>query len=191
MEKLKYYLPSVIFNLAEVLVIFLAGKMIGLKLEIMLVIFGIFVTIRISLGGAMHYKSPYKCAIWSLLIFLSLFVLTNVGLIVSLIMSIFCAYILTTKGNINDGLMWKGRETKYRDIEEYIKYNSMSTKLIEYEEKLKNQDNLTYLIYKYRFRDKMTFSQISERLDLENPRIVEKLEQIAFSFRIFFGIKLI
>lgn len=188
MEKLKYYLPSIIFNLAEVLVIFLAGKMIGLKLEIMLVIFGIFVTIRISLGGAMHYKSPYKCAIWSLLIFLSLFVLTNVGLIVSLIMSIFCAYILTTKGNINDGLMWKGRETKYRDIEEYIKYNSMSTKLIEYEEKLKNQDNLTYLIYKYRFKDKMTFSQISERLDLENPRIAEKLEKIVFSFRIFFGI---
>lgn len=188
MEKIKCYLPSIIFNVAEVLVIFLAGKLLGLKLEIMLVIFGLFVTIRISLGGAMHYKSPYKCAIWSLLIFLSLFVLTNVGFGVSIIMSIFCAFILTTKGDIRDGLEWKGRNTKYNDIEEYIKYNSMSTKLIEYEEKLKDKDNLTYLIYKYRFKDKMTFSQISERLDLENPRIVEKLEQIAFSFRIFFGI---
>lgn len=188
MEKIKYYLPSIIFNVAEVSVIFLAGKLLGLKLEIMLVIFGLFVTIRISLGGAMHYKSPYKCAVWSLLIFLSLFVLTNVGLVVSIIMAIFCAFILTTKGNINDGLMWKGKETKYADIEEYIKYNSMQTKLIEYENKLKDKDNLTYLIYKYRFKDKMTFSQISERLDLENPRIVEKLEQIAFSFRIFFGI---
>jgi hypothetical protein len=64
----------------------------------------------------------------------------------------------------------------------------METKLIEYENKLKDKDNLTYLIYKYRFKDKMTFAEISERLDLENPRIVEKLEQIAFSFRIFFGI---
>ena len=179
MEKLKYYLPSIIFNIAEILVIFLAGKLLGLKLEIMLIIFGTFVTIRISIGGALHYKSPYKCAIWSLLVFLSLFVLTDVGIIVSLIMTIFCAYILTTKGNIQDGLMWKGRETKYSDIEEYIKYNSMETKLIEYEEKLKSRDNLTYLIYKYRFKDKMTFSQISEPLDLENPRIVEKLEQIA------------
>lgn len=188
MKKIVYYIPSIIFNIAEISIIFLAGKMIGLSLEVMLVIFGLFVTIRISLGGAMHYKSPYKCAVWSLLVFLSLFVLTNVGWLVSIIMSVFCAIILTTKGDINDGLMWKGKNTKYNDIEEYIKYNSMETKLIEFEEKLKNQDNLTFLIYKYRFRDKMTFSQISERLDLENPRIVEKLEQIAFSFRIYFGI---
>lgn len=188
MEKLKYYLPSIIFNIAEVLVIFLAGKLLGLRLEIMLLIFGMFVTVRISIGGALHYKSPYKCAIWSLLIFLSLFVLAHVNLLTSLIMAIFCAYVLTTNGNIQDGLMWKGKETKYADIDEYIKYNSMETKLIEYEEKLKKQDNLTYLIYKYRFKDKMTFSQMSERLDLENPRIAEKLEQIAFSFRIYFGI---
>lgn len=188
MDKIKLYLPSIIFNLAEVSIIFLAGKMMRLKLEIILLIFVTFVMIRISLGGAMHYKSPYKCAVWSLLIFLSLFVLTNVGLGVSIIMAIFCAFILTTKGDITDGFQWKGKDTKYADIEEYIKYNSMQTKLIEYEEKLKNQDNLTYLIYKYRFKDKMTFAQISERLELENPRIVEKLNQIAFSFRIFFGI---
>ena len=188
MEKLKYYLPSIIFNLAEVSVIILAGKLLGLKLEIMLIILSLFCIIRISLGGAMHYKSPYKCAVWSLLVFLSLFVLTNVGWLVSVIMAIFCAFVLTTKGDIKDGLMWKGKETKYADIEEYIKYNSMETKLIEYENKLKDKDNLTYLIYKYRFKDKMTFAEISERLDLENPRIVEKLEQIAFSFRIFFGI---
>lgn len=188
MEKIKYYLPSIIFNLAEISIIFLAGKMMGIKLGIMLLIFTIFVMIRISIGGAMHYKSPYKCAIWSLLVFLSLFVLTNVGFGVSIIMAIFCAFILTTRGDINDAFMWKGKDTKYADIEEYIKYNSMETKLIEYEEKLKNQDNLTFLIYKYRFKDKMTFSQISERLELENPRIVEKLNEIAFSFRIFFGI---
>lgn len=188
MKKIKYYLPSIIFNTAEVLVIFLAGKLLGLKIEVMLVIFGLFVTVRISLGGAMHYKSPYKCAVWSLLIFLSLFVLTNVGFGVSIIMAIFCAFVLTTKGDLRDGLQWKGKNTKYNDIEEYIKYNSMETKLIEYEEKLRNQDNLTYLIYKYRFKDKLTFAEMSERLDLENPRIVEKLEQIAFSFRIFFGI---
>ena len=34
----------------------------------------------------------------------------------------------------------------------------------------------------------MTFAEIGERLDLENPRIVEKLDQIAFSFRIYFSI---
>jgi len=188
MKKIMFNLPSIIFNLAEVGVIILAGKLLQLKLEVMLIIMSTFVMIRISIGGAMHYKSPYKCAIWSLLVFLSLFVLTNVGFGVSIIMAIFCAFILTTRGDINDTFMWKGKDTKYADIEEYIKYNSMETKLIEYEEKLKNQDNLTFLIYKYRFKDKMTFSQISERLELENPRIVEKLNEIAFSFRIYFGI---
>ena len=188
MKKIMFKLPSIIFNLAEVGVILLAGKLLQLKLEVMLMIMCIFVMIRITIGGAMHYKSPYKCAIWSLLVFLSLFVLTNVGLGVSIIMAIFCAFVLTTKGNIDDAFMWKGKATKYSDIEEFIKYNSMETKLIEYENKLKEKDNLTYLIYKYRFKDKMTFAEISERLDLENPRIVEKLEQIAFSFRIFFGI---
>lgn len=188
MENFKKYIPSIIFNVAEVLVVILAGKLLGLKLEIILLLIGIFMMIRISLGKAMHYKSPYKCAIWSLLMFLSLFVLTDVGLWTSLIMSAFCAFILTTKGNINDGFMWKGTTTKYNDIEEYIKYNSMNSKLIEYEEKLKLQDNVNFLVYKYRFKDKMTFSQINERLDMENPRIVEKLEQIAFSFRIYFGI---
>ena len=188
MEKIKDYLPSIIFNLAETLVILLTGKLLGLSLKEMLLIMMVFVMIRITIGTALHHKSPYKCAIWSILVFLSLFVLANVGLPISILMSIFCAIILTGKGNINDAFMWKGKETKYSDIEEYIKYNSMETKLIEYEDKLKSKDNLTYLIYKYRFKDKMTFSQISERLDLENPRIVEKLEQIAFSFRIFFGI---
>lgn len=57
MDKLKYYLPSIIFNLAEVLVIFLAGKMMGLRLEIMLIILVIFAMIRISIGGAMHIKA--------------------------------------------------------------------------------------------------------------------------------------
>ena len=188
MEKLKDRLPSIIFNGAEISTIILAGKLLGLMLEEMLLILIVFIMIRMSVGKAMHYKSPYKCAIWSLLVFLSLFVLTDVGLGVSIIMSIFCAFVLTTKGDINDAFMWKGKETKYNDIDEYVKYNAMETKLIEYEEKLKSRDNLTYLIYKYRFKDKMTFQQMSERLDMDNPRIAEKLEKIAFSFRIFFGI---
>jgi hypothetical protein len=70
MKKFKYYLPSIIFNIAEVGVIILTGILLQLKIEIMLLILSIFCMIRISIGGALHYKSPYKCAIWSLLVFL-------------------------------------------------------------------------------------------------------------------------
>jgi hypothetical protein len=188
MKKLKNYIPSIIFNFAEISVIFLVGRLLKLKLEEMLVIFLVFVMIRISLGGAMHYKSPYKCAIWSLLVFLSLFSLAKAGWIISIIMTVFCAFILTTKGNINDGLMWKGKRSNYADIEEFIKYNEMEDKLIDFEKKLKDKDDLLFLLYKYRFKENYTFAEISERTGLENPRIAEKLEQIALSIRLYCGI---
>lgn len=84
--------------------------------------------------------------------------------------------------------MWKGKDSKYKDIEEYIKYNSMSNELIEFEKKLKEQDNLLFLIYKYKFKEGMTFTEMSEKLSLDNPRIVEKLDKIALSIRIYCGI---
>lgn len=64
----------------------------------------------------------------------------------------------------------------------------MDDKLLEFERKLKEQDNLLFLLYKYRFKENLTFAEISEKLDLENPRIVEKLNTIAFSIRIYCGI---
>lgn len=56
--------------------------------------------------------------------------------------------------------------------------------MLKFEEALKNQDNLSYMIYKYRFKDKMTFEEISNRLDIDNPRISEIQDSIAFAFRI-------
>jgi ABC-type uncharacterized transport system substrate-binding protein len=115
-------------------------------------------------------------------------VLFKVDLYVSILITIFDAYLLTGRANVEDMFMWKGKSSKHQDVFDYIKHNSLDNSIIEFERKLKEQDNLAYLIYKYRFKDKMTFAQMSERLDLENPRIAEKLEQIAFSFRIYFGI---
>jgi hypothetical protein len=121
---------------------------------------------------------------------LSLFVILKVDLILSILFAIFSAFIMTGKGNINDMYLWKGKnESKYNDIEEYVKYNSVNSNLLEFEENLKKRDNLLFLIYKYRFRDNLSFSQISNKLDgMENVRIVEKLDQIALAIRIHCGI---
>ena len=188
MEKLKLYLPSIVFNLAEISIIFLIGRLLKFNFTSMLVIFLLFVTIRITLGGAMHYKSPYKCAVWSLLVFLSLFSLANAGWIISIIMTAFCAFILTTKGDWRDGLQWKGKKSNYSDIDEYIKFNEFENRLIEFERKLKDQDNLLFLLYKYRFKDNNTFAEIKEKTGLENVRIAEKIDKIALSLRIYCGI---
>lgn len=120
--------------------------------------------------------------------FLMLFQVAKAGIVVSLIMTVFCAYVMTTRADSSDIFQWKGKSTKYDDVDNFIKYNSMNDELIEFENKLRKKDNLSYLIYKYRFIDHLTFSEMSERLDLDNPRIAEKIDNIAFAIRLHCGI---
>ena len=88
--------------------------------------------------------------------------------------------------NKNDMYLWKpNNESKYSDIEEYIKYHEYDDELIEFEDKVKKRDSKLYLIYKYRFKDHKTFSEISELLDIPTNRITEELDKVAFSLRIY------
>lgn len=187
MKKVLYYLPSIIFNLAESLVIILIGFWLNLNTKEILMILLLFSITRMRLGGAMHYKNWYKCLIWSTLVFLSLFIVAHTGIILSIIMTVFCAYILTGKGNINDTFMWN-KVSKYTDIEEFVKYHSYDDKLLEFEEKMKKQDDLDYLIFKYRFKENLTFEEISKRLDIATQRIYERIDKIAFAMRLYCGI---
>ena len=74
------------------------------------------------------------------------------------------------------------------DIEEFVKYHSYDDKLLEFEEKMKKQDNLDYLIFKYRFKENLTFEEISKRLDIATQRIYERIDKIAFAMRLYCGI---
>ena len=97
---------------------------------------------------------------------------------------------MTGKSNINDLYLWtnNGESSKYKDIIDYIKYNEYDTKLLEFEDKLRDRNNLDYLIYKYRFKECKTFSAISEILEMDSPRIVEHLDKVAFALRMYCGI---
>ena len=188
MEKVKNIVSTIIFNIAETALIFLVGMLLGLEIRDIVLVMLCFMISRGFFGKSLHFKSWYRCLVWSLLILLSLFLILKVDLVISILFTIFSAFIMTGRSNINDIYLWKGTSTKYADIEEYIKYNSMNNTLLEFEKKLKEQDGLLFLLYKYRFKDNLTFSEISERLDMDNPRIVEKLDKIAFSLRIYCGI---
>lgn len=174
----------IIFNLVEMLVVYLIGKLLNIPNEFIFILMLLFFIIRMTLGRPLHYKSPYRCFIMSMLVFLSLFVVFHVNLYVSILVTIFDAFILTGKANIDDMFMWSGKSSKYQDIFDFIKYNPYNKKLLDFEKALSEQDNLSYLIYKYRFKDKLTFEEISKRLDLDNPRISEIQDNIAFAFRI-------
>jgi len=184
-KKFLYKLPSIIFTIAETCVIVLTGRLLHIEYFHILLIMLAFTIIRIKVPKPMHYRKWYHCLIWTSLVFLSLFVVLKFDIKLSVIMSLFMAFVLSSKGNIEDMFMWKGKNTNYADIEEYIKYNEYDTKLIEFESKLKEQTGIEYLLYKYRFKQGLSYSQISEKLEIETPRIAEKLEKIAFAIRIY------
>lgn len=189
-NKFKKIFPSIIFNIVEIIIILLIGIVLELPINYIITIMLTFIISRGCFGNALHFKTWYRCLIWSALIMLSLFVILKLDLILCILFTIFSAFIMTGKSNINDMYLWKstGEESKYQDIIDFIKYNEFDTKLLEFEDKIKKKNNLEYLIYKYKFKEGKTFAEMSELLEMDNPRIVEHLDKIAFAIRLYCGI---
>ncbi len=189
-EKVKNILSTLIFNIAETILIFLMGRLLGLPINHIVIIMLTFMISRGLFGQALHFKTWYRCLVWSLLILLSLFVLLKVDFIISVMFAIFSAFIMTGKSNIEDMYLWsrKDEPSKYQDIMDFVKYNELDDKLLEFEEKIKKRDAKEYLIYKYRFKEGKTFAEISELLDMESPRVAQHLDKIAFAMRLYCGI---
>ena len=149
------------FNLVEILCVYLSGLLFRLSNTTIFIIMFVFVLARMTFGKTLHYKSPYKCFIATLTIFLSLFVVCKVNIYLS-------------------------KVSKYQDIMDFVKYNP--EKMVDFEDRLEKQDNLDYLIYKYRFKENLTFDKISKLLDIDSPRISEKQDKIALAIRMTFKI---
>lgn len=179
-----------IFNIAETILILLIGMALDLPISYVLLVMITFMISRGLFGKALHFKTWYRCLIWSLLILFSLFVILKIDFILAIMFAIFSAFIMTGKSNIEDMYLWKnnGEPSKYQDVLDYIKYNELDDKLAEFENKIKIRNNLEYLIYKYKFKDGKTFNEISELLDIDTPRIAEYLDKIAFAIRLYCGI---
>lgn len=182
----KKFIGSLIFNIIETLLIFLIGKLLDLPISYILIVMFTFMISRGCFGKTLHFKTWYRCLVWTAFIMLSLFLFLKIDLILSILFAIFSAFIMTGKSNIQDMYLWKPQsESKYKDIEEYVKYNLTNKNLLDFEENLKRADDLLFLIYKYKFKEHLTFGEISEKLNgMGNPRIVESLNQIALAMRI-------
>ena len=182
----KQLIRAIIFNIAETALILLTGQMLGVELKNTILVMLVFMISRGFFGQPLHFKTWYRCLVWSLLILTGLFVILKINLVLSVLFAIFAAFIMTGKSNIQDMYLWKndGEPSKYQDIADFIKYNAYDNTLLEFEEKLK-KNAVEYLIYKYRFKDNKTFAEISELLDMDSPRIVEKLDKVAFAIRLY------
>ena len=190
MEKVRNILSTIVFNITETVLILLVGLALNLDIKLVIMIMLTFMISRGFFGKALHFKTWYRCLIWSLLIMMSLFVLLKVDLVLSILFAVFSAFIMTGKSNIKDMYLWNNHNepSKYQDVMDFIKYHSLDDKLLEFEEKIKKRDSLEYQIYKYRFKDYKTFGEISELLDMETSKIVIYLDKIAFAIRLYCNI---
>lgn len=176
---------SLIFNLAETALIFMIGRLFKVSTNIILLIMGVFLVSRLLYGQPKHYNKWYRCCVWSCLVCTSLFALSNIDLPTIIIFTSFTALISSGKADISDMYMWKGNASKYEDVSDYMKYNRDSEIVKEFEASLEKQDKLKYMIYKYRFLEGLSFSEISERLDISTQRLTEELNAIALSARMY------
>ena len=67
MEKVKKLLPTLIFNIAETIIIFLVGVALQLDIKLVILIMLTFMISRGFFGKALHFKTWYRCLIWSTL----------------------------------------------------------------------------------------------------------------------------
>ena len=178
-KKILYYLPSIIFNVAETLAIILIGVLL-LKLDILdvIVIILVFAIIRMLTRSAMHYKSWKLCLIWSCMQISFLFLTAKVSFAIGITSTIFAAIILSDKGNISDMFMWGGN-TLNNEVFNWVKFNQNNEKLIKYENDLDKTDRRKYFIFRYRFREFRSYNEIAKLMGLPTQRISDELNTMS------------
>lgn len=185
----KKFLFKVLFNIVETLVIFMIGLILKVSPNIIIILMVTFFLTRLLCGQPKHYNKWYRCFVWSALTFTSVYALTDLDLLANILLTIFTGFIATGRADINDLYQWKGKSTKNKDIEDYIKYHPLDDNLLEFENKLKQQDDILFLIYKYRYKENKSFAEISSLLgDMPTCDISNKLDSIALTIRIYCGI---
>ena len=174
MDKLKKILPTLIFNIVETLVIFMCGIALNLEIKYVLTIMLTFMISRGFFGKALHFKTWYRCLIWSTFIMLSLFVLLKVDLILSILFAIFSAFVMTGKSNIKDMYMWTGKVSKYDALKDFVAISPNHPILLEHEEYWRRNYPIRYEIFKMYFRENKTYQEIANIKGFNDNTITKK-----------------
>lgn len=154
----------------------------------------VYLFTRAKFDEPIHARGLNICYIFTMFFYLLIFItikicntiidpkISFILLVVLVVLSTFVTSTLPNKlekvGKIFFG--YKKDESKYQRLIDFIKYNGLNDELINAENKLKALDNQLYVIYKRKFRENKTFSEISKEFDLDNPRIVEILDKAYF-----------
>lgn len=155
----------------------------------------LYLFVRGHLEEPLHARGLNLCFVLTILFYILLFVSIrfmtflmgeSFALVFSSLLTILGCFSTSTvpnrmedKGKIFFGYK-KHDDSKYQRLIDYIKFNGIDPKLLEAEERLKQFDMQTYLLYKRKFREDKTFREINEEFEIDNPRIVETLDKAYF-----------
>lgn len=170
----KFFIKSLIFNIAETLLIILIGKFLNLPINFIIMIMLTFMVTRGFLGKSLHFKSAYRCCVWSCLILLSLFLIVKIDFKISVLFAIFSAFIMTGKSNINDMYLWSGRTSKYDALKDLIAISPNNIIVIENEEYWRKNYPIRYDIFRYYFRENKTYKEIVEIKNFDDNTIIKR-----------------
>ena len=114
----KKFIFSLLFNLVETLLIFLIGRLLNLPIPYIIMIMLTFMISRGCFGKTLHFKTWYRCLVWSAAIMLSLFLILKIDLVLSILFAIYSAFIMTGKSNIQDMYLWNNNNepSKYQNM---------------------------------------------------------------------------
>lgn len=177
---LNYYLPNIIFNVFEIFVIFVIGMVLKVSFEYILIIFIAFILNKVIFGKSMHYKDWYLCLIWSVLLFVSFYLLSKISIEIAVFYT--TAYVFfSNKTNIKDldKLFFWGGNNLNQTVFDWVKFNQENEKLIKYESRLKETDKQKYFIFIYRFREFKSYNQIAKLMDMDAQRISEEIKTMS------------
>lgn len=174
MERYKRIISSLIFNLAETVLIFLIGRMLGLETNNIIMVMLCFMVSRGFFGKALHFKTWYRCLVWSALILLSLFLILKVDLKISILFTIFSAFIMTGRSNINDMYLWSGKASKYDALKDLIAISPNNSIILEHEEYWRRNYPIRFDIFKLYFRENKSYKEIADIKGFDDNTITKR-----------------
>lgn len=168
------FLKVLLFNIIETIIIFLLGNIFNVDVNIRIMLMVIFFITRMIIGEPKHYKKAYKCALWSSLVFLSLYSLSNLDIYAIIILTIFTGFISTGRADILDMYMWSGKTSKYEALKDLVAISPNNAIILEHEEYWRKNYPVRYEIFKYYFRENKTYQEIAEIKGFPDNTILKK-----------------
>ena len=148
----------------------------------------IYLFVRYKFEEPIHANGLNICFFLTILFYCLLFLTIKMtiflmgetfGFVLSTIINILGCYVTSTLPNAKElkGKLFFGRKSengRYADLFRLVKFDPNNKELCKYEQRLKDTNMFTYYIFKYIFRDGLTWDETMDKLDIYERKELDK-----------------